>query len=1166
MKKILQRSAILGTALLLCLATLLGLTATQASGATSLDFGIEGMKTNQMLSNSALFAALFDEPLSQNEAAYLDGLSGISFIYNDAIPDSILSTEYNGDLGRLSVSLPPYTYTAANAVTVEWIPTLATIDGKSSTFTKENGQYVCVFDQLFYSGDFEIKVDFAWNATIPADAADRLLTQTYTDASAALTLLQTYESEFAAYTDAKNKRLAYEAYLEALAAYEQYANIDKPAYDKVYAVYEAQKAQYDLYLAKLDAYTAWQQYWAYQKFMTDDVQNKYLAYQEYLSKITPIKEKLAILDTLFISDSHGWQLYASLMGNTVTQVVNGKKELILAGCSETDINNAGDSTNELRRLMQGYAELRAATYASEHDRLTALYQYYNANYASIVAQFDKLYTSLKRLTDKAVVITELSRRGKLEHFRQFIGQLYYTQAALDDKESVNADTVAAGVTVGSAVEACQQLTDRNNASPSGVSMPKDEVAKVDKVEQISRPSVAEVHDKPTLAEFGLTTAPIEPTAPPVVRKPETVAFAPLPGDEPEAPALDARLRAVAEDLRSNKLPRRETSGQSRSLTLTQSISCNVSISNLKTISFYSADGKTLIDRQTLEYGSPFSYRGTADVQNRPSDERCHYQFLGWVLPNGEAPDELRATANMSLYANYAETPRFYRVTWILDGKTEVQSLPYGTMPASPFSTVKDNDNAYIYTFSGWDKELTPITQDVTYTASFLATPRSYTVTWIAGDETKTETLPYGTLPIFDGIPTKAPENRVYEFIGWDHDVSEITCDVTYTALFRETRLATNEFGEILNVIHEDIQITVEAGSKRADIREAAIYALANGKALCVRWNAFSVTIAAEDLPILIESRAREIGILSQSGANGSTVYQIGYLNSAGGKESVAVRATLQILTNESGGQLIGYLQGGDGWTPLTENSTPVSGEVSFRISDVHKLTVSANEPVDLSELPRFAESGSEILLSMIRYEFGYEILAAKLLLPDGTEIAVTDAFLMPNSEVTLEITLQKISYKVSFVVDGKVIHTAQYGSGEEIILPEDPIKNPDELYTYTFTGWSPDVPAIAYGETREWVFEATFSKKLTDPNNFSGDRSAFYLFLGIAGGAFLLMVAAAVVLFVILRRRKKRKLLAVSSVTANENAAVKDPATTDLPWSHNGDGENGDGDSESKNG
>jgi hypothetical protein len=226
---------------------------------------------------------------------------------------------------------------------------------------------------------------------------------------------------------------------------------------------------------------------------------------------------------------------------------------------------------------------------------------------------------------------------------------------------------------------------------------------------------------------------------------------------------------------------------------------------------------------------------------------------------------------------------------------------------------------------------------------------------------------------------------------------------------------------------------------------------------------------------------------------------------------------------------------------------PVTGAVHFRIADVHRITVSANEPINPKNLPRFAESGSEIALSLIGYEFGYEIVSAVLVSPDGTRQALTQgSFVMPSEAVTLELTLKKIVYHVVFRVDGVVIARAQYGSGEEIVLPADPTKANDELYTYTFTGWSPDVPAIAYGDTREMVFDATFSKLLTDPNSIAPDRSIFYLFLGIASGALLLLIAGTVTLIVLLRRRKRAK---------HKKAAVNLPADTLPAYTASAEGE-----------
>lgn len=1138
MRKTLQRTATVFAALLLCLSALLGLTTAQAgdSPANPIDFGISGMKTNRIVSASELFDILFEDKLTANEIAYLDGFSGISFVYNDAIPDSIVSSKYDGDNGTLRISLPPYRFTATNGADVKWVPTTATIGNKAKSFVMTGDVYVCEFDGLYYSGDFDVKIDFSWSATIPETTVDTLLTLPYADAEEALEALRANESEIKAFEEAEKKFLAHQAYLEAAEAYRVYMEVDKPAYDAAYAEYLVLKEKYDAYCEKLAAFEAWDQYWAYQEFMTDDVQQRYVAYQQYLAELAPIEEKLDILEKTFVRDSHYWTLYGSLTGDTVATVVNKKAELIMVGLSEADINQAGDSTNKLRELMKGYRELRAKKYKSNHLRLEALYDYYTTHYQELTLQFDRLYSSLKRLSDNAAVITEMSRRGKLEHFRQFIGQLYYTQAALDDAETLDPSMIVAGVPLLSAVEECQQITDSNTASPNGVVMPTNEVPKVNKVEQIDRPTFDEVHDRPTLAEFGLNEIPTEPTEPPVVEKPTFVEPAEDPGKRPEDLEMDPRLRAIAEDLRNQNLSFRPEQNKDRTVALTKSLEYSISISNLKTISFYSADGKTLLDRQTLEYGTPFSYKGSTDVQNRPSDEHSHYQFLGWIRHDGTVPSELRATENFSLYANYAETPRFYRVTWILDGVTVEQSVAYGITPIAPFSTVKESTAAATYAFSGWDKPISPVTGDVTYTASFLATPRSYTVTWIAGAVTQTQVLPYGTMPAFDGTPTKAPDGSVYDFLRWDREVEAVWGDVTYTALFSETVLAVNEYGEQLSVEHGDTVLTVTATTKRADVREAAIRALAADKSLCVRWSGFSVTLTPDQLPDLIASRAREIGILSQTSEGGVTVYRVGYLNSAGGAEPLELNANLQILTNSAGGQLVGYIETDGAWSRLESTDVAVTGEISFRIADVHKLTVSANEPVNLKNMPRFCESGSEVSLSLIGCEFGYEITSAALVLPDGSRQPITDAsFVMPNGEVTLELTVSKIIYHVIFKVDGTVISSAQYGSGEKIQTPEKPTKASDELYSYTFAGWTPKVPAIAYGDERELVFEATFSKRLLSPNEQKGDRSIFYRFLGICIGVAVLLIAATVTTVLLLRRRKKLRSAAADAVIADRS-------------------------------
>jgi uncharacterized repeat protein (TIGR02543 family) len=157
-----------------------------------------------------------------------------------------------------------------------------------------------------------------------------------------------------------------------------------------------------------------------------------------------------------------------------------------------------------------------------------------------------------------------------------------------------------------------------------------------------------------------------------------------------------------------------------------------------------------------------------------------------------------ATGPQEFWAKW--TVNTYTVTWVNENGDELEvdeEVPYGTVPTyDSDEPVKDADAQYTYTFIGWDKDISAVTGDVTYTAVFDSIVNEYTVTWEDdnGNIYDTNDVAYGESPVFEGEePTKdADAQYTYVFAGWtdgentyapEEVLPEVTEDVTYTAVF-----------------------------------------------------------------------------------------------------------------------------------------------------------------------------------------------------------------------------------------------------------------------------------------------------------------------------------------------------------------------------------------------
>ena len=217
-----------------------------------------------------------------------------------------------------------------------------------------------------------------------------------------------------------------------------------------------------------------------------------------------------------------------------------------------------------------------------------------------------------------------------------------------------------------------------------------------------------------------------------------------------------------------------------------------------TVTWKNYDGTTLETDQNVEEGTTPSYDGATPTKT--STAQYSYTFSGWDK------EITTVTGDVTYTAQFTETTNTYTVNWKNEDGTvlETDTVEYGKTPEYNGETPTKEGNAqYSYTFSGWDKEITAVTGNATYTAQFTETTNTYTVTWVDGDgNTTTDTIGYGTTPSYDGEkPTKASDkNYIYKFRGWTDGTNTYTAenlpavngDVTYTAVY--DRFA---------IIHED---------------------------------------------------------------------------------------------------------------------------------------------------------------------------------------------------------------------------------------------------------------------------------------------------------------------------------------------------------------------------
>ena len=1046
-----------------------------------------GVTAKATLDSADILSYVLGEELSDAERLYLKEYGEYSISYGSHIPTSLVEIKRESS-GDFTVIADAYEYDAENGVRVRFLPATATVGDKEVAFSVRNvegtEEYFADFEAADYAENQEngkARVTYKTELEIGEAVINSLLNQAYNDAMGWKEKQEQYDEAVILYE--QNVAL-HAAYIEALARYENDLTlheaylVEKARYDRQkarYEEYEAEKQQYDddlvlyqQYLADLEKYN--EDYVAYQEYLKikDDFDELYEKYQAYVRDMESVRHQIAILDGLKkTSTSQKRSVYSAvLIGTTVTEVLSSNKDLVAndaVGIAPEIVDLAGVATQNLRKIFledeKKYYELE-----SEVDK----YGFYCLNYEAIRSNFTDLFITLDKMYVNPNVRLGLKERGIQGKYEILLAQLYYIVLALNDEPVYNYDKaltygpnyIINNITKSTPLSVLGNdpyMQDDNNATPLDGGYPAE----------VKEPILVE-NGEPQIPDYRAEPTPPEEVSPPEGDEPEPVerpvmTLDPVP--EPEEPPYyeaSPEVAALISAYDNGEIVERAQISGSRKIEIAVVVNKSLGeATDTYRVTFLDFDLETVLCEIEVESGSYAEYDGR--IPQKAEDDRASYRFAGWESLDGAPFEIFNVTSDLVLYPVFNETVKTYTVGWFIDGELVQTRFEYGQMPVCPEIPVKEEDGTYVYTFNGWDKEITPVTGSVIYIADF---------------SKEAIFLDQKGKP----VAVQKVENGYYVDC---QNKSDLTFDLTKLI----PRVTPTEFITLqsqsckITLSPEAIELMEEIGATGIELKTMALSG-GGGYVISAHFLNADGRINTSDL----EAESADVKIDIRKALD------------FGASENV----TFYYLEGESRRPFrVSYESGILNTSCVVDREYYAIVEYPINLLKIEDVELSVNSD------SMKAKSGDKIEVTVKSIPDGAIIDEIYYVTPDGKRTEITDGyFYMRNSIVSIGLSYHIPTYKATFVADEKTIYTVILKIGETVSAPPTPIKAADDEYSYVFVEWIPSLDA----ETGDVLYEARYMKiKLLPEEQSKGIEILPGIFVNISP-SFLHTIAKIVLL------------------------------------------------------